>query len=327
MTRVLRELPELADPRTGRPLAERTVLIANTSNMPVAAREASIYTGVTIAEYYRDMGYHVAAPGRLHLALGRGAARDLGAPRRDAGRGGLSALPRQPPGRLLRARRPRDDAGRPRGIGHAHLGHLAAGGDLTEPVTRHTRRLHALLLDARQEAGAGARLSRHRPARLLQRRARGPRGLVGARGLPRVERAAARGAGAARGGRAARAHGAPHRRPRACPRGSGSCCGRGALFEEGFLRQSAFDAKDAFCSPARQVRLLKLLLRLRDRGLRAVARGVSDRRIGALPRARQGRTAKASFGEARARPLGELEAELDLEFDALEAGEAGKAPS
>ena len=60
MTEVLQEFPELIDPRSGHPLMERTVLIANTSNMPVAAREASVYTGITIAEYYRDMGYHVA---------------------------------------------------------------------------------------------------------------------------------------------------------------------------------------------------------------------------------------------------------------------------
>ena len=60
MTDVLEEFPKLKDPRTGKPLMERTVLIANTSNMPVAAREASIYTGITIAEYFRDMGYNVA---------------------------------------------------------------------------------------------------------------------------------------------------------------------------------------------------------------------------------------------------------------------------
>lgn len=60
MTDVLREFPELHDPKTGKSLMKRTVLIANTSNMPVAAREASIYTGITIAEYYRDMGYKVA---------------------------------------------------------------------------------------------------------------------------------------------------------------------------------------------------------------------------------------------------------------------------
>ncbi len=60
MTDVLEEFPELVDPETGKSMMERTVLIANTSNMPVAAREASIYTGITIAEYYRDMGYNVA---------------------------------------------------------------------------------------------------------------------------------------------------------------------------------------------------------------------------------------------------------------------------
>jgi len=60
MTEVLEEFPKLTDPKTGKPMMDRTVLIANTSNMPVAAREASIYTGITIAEYYRDMGYDVA---------------------------------------------------------------------------------------------------------------------------------------------------------------------------------------------------------------------------------------------------------------------------
>ncbi|HID42480.1 MAG TPA: V-type ATP synthase subunit A, partial [Archaeoglobaceae archaeon] len=60
MTEVLEEFPELIDPRTGKPLMERACLVANTSNMPVAAREASVYTGITIAEYFRDMGYDVA---------------------------------------------------------------------------------------------------------------------------------------------------------------------------------------------------------------------------------------------------------------------------
>ena len=60
MTQVLEEFSELIDPKSGKALTDRTVLIANTSNMPVAAREASIYTGITLAEYYRDMGYHIA---------------------------------------------------------------------------------------------------------------------------------------------------------------------------------------------------------------------------------------------------------------------------
>ena len=65
MTQALQEFSELVDPRTGKSLMDRTVLIANTSNMPVAAREASIYTGITLAEYYRDMGYPAYLPSRL----------------------------------------------------------------------------------------------------------------------------------------------------------------------------------------------------------------------------------------------------------------------
>ena len=70
MTEVLIDFPVLKDPKTGEPLMERTVLIANTSNMPVAAREASIFTGITIAEYYRDMGYSVALMADSYLTVG-----------------------------------------------------------------------------------------------------------------------------------------------------------------------------------------------------------------------------------------------------------------
>lgn len=69
MTQALKEFGEISDPRTGKPLTDRTVLIANTSNMPVAAREASIYTGITLAEYYRDMAITRLSCG-LHLTLG-----------------------------------------------------------------------------------------------------------------------------------------------------------------------------------------------------------------------------------------------------------------
>ena len=71
---VFKEFPELKDPNTGRPLMERTIIIANTSNMPVAAREASVYTAMTIAEYYRSMGIEGTADGRLYFSLGAGTA-------------------------------------------------------------------------------------------------------------------------------------------------------------------------------------------------------------------------------------------------------------
>ena len=98
---LLLSFPELKDPRTGRPLLERTVIIANTSNMPVAAREASIYTGMTIAEYFRDMGYSVALMADSLQPLGGGAARDLGPDGGDARRGRLPCLSGQPHRRVL----------------------------------------------------------------------------------------------------------------------------------------------------------------------------------------------------------------------------------
>ncbi len=104
MTDVLMEFPELKDPRTGESLMKRTVLIANTSDMPVAAREASIYTGITIAEYFRDMGYSVAlmadSTSRWAEAL-----REMSGPARgNAGRGRISCVSGEPSGAVLRAR-------------------------------------------------------------------------------------------------------------------------------------------------------------------------------------------------------------------------------
>ena len=125
MADVVRELAELVDPRTGDSLARRTVVIANTSNMPMMAREASIYTGVTVAEYFRDMGYHCRRHRRLHLPLGRGPARVVLPHRGAAGRGGLPGQPRVGAGRVLRARRPGDHAQRRGRLGHRRGSGLA----------------------------------------------------------------------------------------------------------------------------------------------------------------------------------------------------------
>ena len=110
MTEVLREFPELKDPRSGRPLMERTILIANTSNMPVAAREVSIYTGITLAEYYRDMGLSCCCLCGFHEPLGGGPARACRAPRRDAGRGRVPGLAADAACPVLRTGRRGDDA-------------------------------------------------------------------------------------------------------------------------------------------------------------------------------------------------------------------------
>ncbi len=128
MTDVLLEFPELHDPRTGEPLMERTVLVANTSNMPVAAREASVFTGITMAEYFRDMGYNVALMADSTSRWAEAMREMSRAPGGDAGRGRLPGLPGQPHRQLLRARRLR-------GL-HRQAG--SAGHD-----DRHRRRLAA----------------------------------------------------------------------------------------------------------------------------------------------------------------------------------------
>lgn len=140
MTDVLEQFPVLEDPRSGRPLMERTILIANTSNMPVAAREASIYTGITIAEYFRDMGYDVAL-------MADSTSRWAEALRELSGR--LEEIPAEEgfpaylPSRLAEFY---ERAGRVVTLGGENgsvsvIGAVSpAGGDFTEPVTRHTKR-------------------------------------------------------------------------------------------------------------------------------------------------------------------------------------------
>jgi V/A-type H+-transporting ATPase subunit A len=143
MTDVLTEFPELKDPRSGRPLLERTVLVANTSNMPVAAREASIYTGITIAEYLRDMGYQVAlmadSTSRWAEALREISSRleempaEEGYPPYLASR--LAAFYERA-GRAVIRGRP-DRAGAVTVVGAVS----PPGGDLSEPVTQSTLRI------------------------------------------------------------------------------------------------------------------------------------------------------------------------------------------
>ncbi len=140
MTDVLREFPQLVDPHTGKSLMERTILIANTSNMPVSAREASIYTGVTLAEYYRDMGYHVAimadSTSRWAEALRELSGRMEEMP---AEEGFPAYLPTRIAEFYERAGRMRtlnDEEGSVTIIGAVS----PPGGDFSEPVTQHTKR-------------------------------------------------------------------------------------------------------------------------------------------------------------------------------------------
>ncbi len=140
MTDVLEEFPKLIDPKTDKPIMERTILIANTSNMPVAAREASIYTGITLAEYYRDMGYHVAI-------MADSTSRWAEALREISGR--LEEMPAEEgypaylPSRLAEFY---ERAGYVKSLGGQEasvtiIGAVSpAGGDFSEPVTENTKR-------------------------------------------------------------------------------------------------------------------------------------------------------------------------------------------
>jgi V/A-type H+-transporting ATPase subunit A len=142
MTDVLNEFPKLVDPKTGEPLMKRTVLIANTSNMPVAAREASIYTGITIAEYFRDMGYKVAimadSTSRWAEALREMSSRLEEMP-------GEEGYPAYLGSRLAEFY---ERAGLVETIGDKNHGAVSAigavsppGGDMSEPVTQATLRI------------------------------------------------------------------------------------------------------------------------------------------------------------------------------------------
>jgi V/A-type H+-transporting ATPase subunit A len=309
MTRMLRDLPALTDPRSGRALAERTVLVANTSNMPVPAREASIYTGVTVAEYYRDMGYDVAL-------LADSTSRWAEALREISGR--LEEMPAEegyPPYLSSRLAAYYERAGRVAtlGGGEGSVTLISAisppGGDLTEPVTRHTQRftrcfwsLDKALAEARVFPAVSVRSSyadlpggllewwsdvaadwpalRQRALALLEEAARleGTARLVGTQSLPPRQRLVLRVA---------------------------------SLFEEGFLRQSAFDPKDASCAPARQVRLLRLMLRFLEKAEQALAAGANAEELAELPVVAALERAKSTYGDGELAGLDELARALD----------------
>lgn len=160
MTEVLEDFPELIDPKTNRPIMERTVLIANTSNMPVAAREASIYTGITMAEYFRDMGYHVAI-------MADSTSRWAEALREISGR--LEEMPAEEgypaylPSRIAEFY---ERAGYVSTLGGKEgsitiIGAVSpAGGDFSEPVTENTKRFVNVFLALDRELA----YSRHYPA-------------------------------------------------------------------------------------------------------------------------------------------------------------------
>jgi len=270
----LADLAQLEDPSTGRPLLERTVVIANTSNMPVMAREASIYTGMTVAEYYRDMGYAT-------VLLADSTSRWAEALREFSSRSG--ALPAEegyPAGLASALAAFYERSGRVRTLGGAEgsvtvIGAVSPpGGDMTEPVTAHTERVVRELWSLDRDLA----YSRHYPAvtwRLsFSRDAEAAGEWHAAAGRPAWARNRARAlALLAEADRLATVVDLV---------GLAALPGRermvllgGRLLREAVLQQSALSANDATCGPGKQAALLDLVLAVFDQCVALVEHGVA----------------------------------------------------
>ncbi len=280
MTEVLTEFPELIDPRTGKPLMMRTILIANTSNMPVAAREASVYTGITLAEYYRDMGYNVAL-------MADSTSRWAEAMREISGRleemPGEEGYPAYLASKLAafyeRAGKASISGTEDRISSISVIGAVSPpGGDLSEPVTQNTLRIvkvfwaldtalkerrhfpsinwlrsYSLYLDdVKRWWSANVAEDwfdlRKRAMALLQKEAELQEivQLVGPDALPPLEQAALEGS---------------------------------RVIREDFLQQNAFHEVDTYCPPKKQYLMLRIMLEFYDQITDAIKKGVSIEKI------------------------------------------------
>ncbi|ASI99186.1 ATP synthase subunit A [Thermococcus celer] len=284
MTDVLEEFPKLKDPKTGKPLMERTVLIANTSNMPVAAREASIYTGITIAEYFRDQGYDVAL-------MADSTSRWAEALREISGR--LEEMPGEegyPAYLASKIAEFYERAGRVVTLGSdERVGSVSVigavsppGGDFSEPVVQNTLRVvkvfwaldadlarrrhfpainwlrsYSLYLDAVQDwwhknVDPEWRKMRDQAMALLQKEAE----------LQEIVRIVG---------------------PDALPDKEKAVLIVTRMLREDYLQQDAFDEVDTYCPPKKQVTMMRVILNFYDRTMEAVDRGVPVEEIAKLP--------------------------------------------
>ncbi len=322
MTDVLTEFPELVDPRTGRSLMERTILIANTSNMPVAAREVSIYTGVTLAEFYRDMGYHVAimadSTSRWAEALRELSGRMEEMP---AEEGFPAYLPTRLAEFYERAGRVETYSGT---IGSVSIiGAVSPpGGDFSEPVTQHTKRfIRCFWALDRDLANA-----RHYPAvswidsyseyaeevRAWWDRVdpEWPRVRQAALDLLKREQRLAE---------IVRLIG-----PDALPDDQRLILLAAELIKNGFLQQNSFDDVDMYCAPAKQVGLLKLIMLFYERSLACVKAGAPLLKINALPVRERLARLKSDIRNDDVGAVADFERELRSQTEELERGYRGK---
>jgi V/A-type H+-transporting ATPase subunit A len=316
MTEVLQEFPKIKDPGSGRPLSERTILIANTSNMPVAAREVSIYTGITLAEYYRDQGRNVAvfadSTSRWAEALRELAARLEEMPAEEGFPATLATRLAQFYERGGAATTLNGKKGSISIVGAVS----PPGGDFSEPVTQHTRRfircfwaLDTELANARHYPSIHWLRSyseyvedvcqwwghvspdwsalRQEAIEVLQREDRLQQivKLVGPDVLPDTQR---------------------------------MILFTAEILKDGFLTQNAFDEKDMYCCPERQIALLRIMLTLHRRGSTIVNAGAPLLRLREMPCVPQIMRAKQAYGNDEMDALLELEQRVNQELDALE---------
>jgi V/A-type H+/Na+-transporting ATPase subunit A len=317
MTDVLSEFPKLIDPRTGRSLMERTVLIANTSNMPVSAREASIYTGATLAEYYRDQGYDVAvmadSTSRWAEALRELSGRMEEMP---AEEGFPAYLPTRIAEFYERAGAMSTLAGQSGSV--SMVGAVSPpGGDFSEPVTQHTKRfvrcfwaLDRQLANARhypaiswidsyseyleevtswweKEAGSEWTADRAEMLDLLHREVRLQQvvKLVGPDALPDSQRFII------------------------------EVC---TLFKNAFLQQNAFDEVDRYSTVEKQSRMLAIILTYWRRGAEAIRRGMTLVRLRRMKVLQDIVKMKFTIPNEDLRSFDKLAARLERSLDQLE---------
>ena len=317
MTDVLREFPELRDPRTGRTLMERTVLIANTSDMPVAAREASIYTGITIAEYYRDMGYTVAV-------IADSTSRWAEALREMSGR--LEEMPGEegyPAYLTSRLAQFYERAGKVTCLGSdgregalSAIGAVSpAGGDISEPVTQATLRIVKVFWGL--ESSLAYR--RHFPAinwlnsySLYRERLTGWfADNVSRDWMPLTQRCLKTLQNEAELNEIVQLIGADALSP-----ADRLTLEVARSLREDFLQQDAMSDNDSYSPLEKQCRLLRLIYSFEDKSRRALERGASIDEIADLPvRERIGR-AKALPNDSYAPEFEKIEAELESELEA-----------
>jgi V/A-type H+-transporting ATPase subunit A len=323
---ILESFPKLTDPNTGHSLMERTLLVANTSNMPVVAREASIYVGVTLAEYYRDQGYDV-------VMVADSTSRWAEALREVAGRLGQMPVEEGYPAYLAsrlaafyeRAGRVQTLAGNNGSI--TLIGAVSPpGGDFSEPVTSHTKEIVQTFWALSKELAD----ARHYPAvdwvESFSGYVASCSGWWAEQVDPRwaEQRAAALGilSQAEELARIVNLVGSEALSPQQRWTMQGV-----ALFREGVLQQSALDPVDSYCSPQKQFALLDQMLSIYHQGLKLLELGVPVQELLRLPLLADAQRLKGSYANDQLEELRGFAIQVDSEFERLrnEYAQHGKA--